>query len=609
MTRIAVLIDRTPGADLGACLGVMHDALTLGGSRERRYEMIRPPFAALALSHDHVTPFSGDHDHVALRIGIAAPGRGGSQTGSTRCDDGSACEAGSMTLAREEAALLALARGHRGLVRWHPAEERLSLVTEANGLQPLYLHHGRSVTVIASEPKAIWALLPDHLVPDPDGVVEMLTVGHCLASRTLFKQIRCAEPGAIYTIDAGGVRHRTYHTPAPGIARRDDDPGVIADRLGDALLEVLEHYERTARRMTVALSGGVDSRFILAGARRVWSRLDAFTFGPPGSVDADIAADVASRARVPLTRHRTDTAYLSRWAPFAVWRMDGLASCIHAIGLDACIRQASESTFVLNGIGGELARGAHCRPAAFRQPGSARRAAQAILSRGPVPPARLADILKPEFLAAASVDVEDTLIRWVQPMVGPRLGDTLLAHHLRHHTARWANMGLVLESPFVEHLGPLVDPTFLEATAGLSLRQRFAGRAYLEALRRLAPDLASIRCAGHGVALDRPWPLRLLGRLRVRAVQRQAAPWLLPATLLPWVRTIMLSDRTLERGYFRPDYLRELVDAYARRPQAAGEIELGLVLTMELWRRLFIDRERDLALPPVEAVDRGPELA
>jgi hypothetical protein len=57
--------------------------------------------------------------------------------------------------------------------------------------------------------------------------------------------------------------------------------------------------------------------------------------------------------------------------------------------------------------------------------------------------------------------------------------------------------------------------------------------------------------------------------------------------LRPWVEHTLISPRALERGYFRPDYVRQLV---AHHMAGANHgVRIGALLTLELWHRQCVD--------------------
>ncbi len=57
--------------------------------------------------------------------------------------------------------------------------------------------------------------------------------------------------------------------------------------------------------------------------------------------------------------------------------------------------------------------------------------------------------------------------------------------------------------------------------------------------------------------------------------------------LEPWVRETLLRPHALERGYFKPAYVRRLVDEHMAGANHGGK--LGALLSLELWHRQFLD--------------------
>jgi asparagine synthase (glutamine-hydrolysing) len=61
--------------------------------------------------------------------------------------------------------------------------------------------------------------------------------------------------------------------------------------------------------------------------------------------------------------------------------------------------------------------------------------------------------------------------------------------------------------------------------------------------------------------------------------------------LRPWLEEILLDERTLSRGYYDREGIRQLVQEHMNG-RCDRSIQFGLLLTFELWNRLFIDGER-----------------
>jgi asparagine synthase (glutamine-hydrolysing) len=54
------------------------------------------------------------------------------------------------------------------------------------------------------------------------------------------------------------------------------------------------------------------------------------------------------------------------------------------------------------------------------------------------------------------------------------------------------------------------------------------------------------------------------------------------------LRDVLLSERALARGYFRPDSVHGIINEHLGG-RVDHEQELWLLLTLELWHRLFVD--------------------
>lgn len=598
MSRFVAVIDWSGRLDLDATLGRAHAVMTLGGSRERAFERVRAPFAALVLSHRDEPPREWADGSIALAGGYGAS-----------CDERAEFLRGCRDALERGApgapmpALPAGPAGRRSFVTWSPAARQVLLVAEPHGLESVYLLHTAEMTVLSTEVKGIWSVAAGQLTLDVNALLDLYCVAHCLDGRTLFEQVRCAEAGTASLFGAAGAERRAaFHVPRFNEGRR----GSVAEwaELLDARASgVLGAYRRQVPRVSVALSGGLDSRYVLAAARRHWDDVDAFTFGAPDSQDVLTARRLAARAGVRHREYRIGERFIPDWMAYAVWRMDGMLSGFHAQGMDAVIEHTRGTHDLLNGMCGDVVMGSFLRPAHLGPTGDVDRAARLLLATRRFHDRTPREIFKPGILARAGVAPQDSVRQLLGRGLHQRLGNTMLAYWLRWYVPRTTVMGLVLETPFAEHWGPLADPDWIAGAAGLPLELRFMCRAYRAALARLSPALMREPWGRTGLAPRWPWPLLALGRAGIRlGVLRRPRPALdlglaLRTTLEPWLRGILLADETRADGYFEPRYLEEIVSRHA---SGAADLsaELGMALTVELWRRMFVAGRTELVRHP-----------
>lgn len=125
----------------------------------------------------------------------------------------------------------------------------------------------------------------------------------------------------------------------------------------------------------------------------------------------------------------------------------------------------------------------------------------------------------------------------------------------------------------VEARVPFLDHRLAEFAARLPRRFRVDGLRSKVLLKRLA---------------ERYLPLDVINRRKV-GFTVPLTRWF-AGPLAGFLRDFLLSERALGRGYFRPEKVRQVLEEHM-----AGRIdreqEIWLLLTLEIWHRLFVDRD------------------
>lgn len=211
---------------------------------------------------------------------------------------------------------------------------RLHLVTDRYGLAPLYWTRRRGGLVWASEFKAMlglsgWTPRIDHSALD-----EFLGHWYIMADHTWFEDVRALPPGTLMTVDLQTHRQETtrywsFHAITPVDGRLSETE--LADELGRRLIESVRERCRTehGERMGLTLSGGLDSRAILAAAPDHVRPLCCVTFGAPGCRDIRYARQAAALRH---DEHHCLDLGADRWLESrfpGVWWSEGQNSLMH----------------------------------------------------------------------------------------------------------------------------------------------------------------------------------------------------------------------------------------------------------------------------------------
>ena len=144
---------------------------------------------------------------------------------------------------------------------WDARTAKLVLIRDRLGIKPLYFSRTRDGVLFGSEPKAILANPLAKRVVDADGLRELLAFARS-PRRQVWSGIREVEPGSTVTIDAHGLRERTYwrlqtrpHT---------DGPDATVAHVRRLLEDIVRRQLVADVPRCVLLSGGLDSSALTA---------------------------------------------------------------------------------------------------------------------------------------------------------------------------------------------------------------------------------------------------------------------------------------------------------------------------------------------------------
>jgi glutamine amidotransferase-like protein/asparagine synthase len=150
-------------------------------------------------------------------------------------------------------------------VFWDNQHQKLVVVTDFLGMQPLYCIRRGGLFLLATELKGLGASGLVGLDLDPAGWGAFLSLGHFIGAHTSVMAVRRVEPGSILVYDPFDdslVTTSYWHWPAPKAGPNLDewDTGPLVDVLRQNIHCYTDHNPRG----TLLLSGGFDSRLILA---------------------------------------------------------------------------------------------------------------------------------------------------------------------------------------------------------------------------------------------------------------------------------------------------------------------------------------------------------
>src|SRR4029077_9764847 len=201
---------------------------------------------------------------------------------------------------------------------WDVRKERLGAAPDAMGIKLIYYRLADGQLSFGSEGGAV--LAADKATPevDPHAVSLFLRFRYTPSPYTIFKGIRKLAPGSMLVVENGRCEEKRWYNfvPTPFDWPKTDD---------EAVEELLELYKGAVKRHLLAdvplgilLSGGLDSRLLLALRKEHGSDWPAYTVGYGESFQDDELREAAESARLLGGRHipvRLDRAEFERAPP------------------------------------------------------------------------------------------------------------------------------------------------------------------------------------------------------------------------------------------------------------------------------------------------------
>jgi len=527
-------------------------------------------------------------------------------------------------------------RGMFAIAIWDERTESFLLARDRLGKKPVHyaLHQGR--LLFGSEIKAIRAVAPELVTPNPEALLQYFYFGYIPDPLTAFSEIQKLPPGHFLEYSRGNLTIRRYwDVPAYGNKPPKSEEECL-EALESKLAEAVRIRLMSEVPLGALLSGGVDSSIVVAlMARASSSPVKTFSIG-----FAEDRFNESQYARIVAERFGTEhhemivdpnieetIAYLSSMLeePF------GDSSILPTYFV--CRMAREKVTVALSGDGGDEMFAGYDRYALAMQrkgfggipPWAGKFYRQQVHPRLPAGfygrnlawnaslnwrdryldsvtflPARDRErsVFSDEFLAVAD--------RLPDPLQGfqnyydhaPGANDDL--SRLLYLDTKTYLAGDILTkvdrmsmATSLEVRVPMLDHEFVEWAASLPVEWKFRASQskhlpkYL--LKRLAERLKI--------------PRELLHRPK-QGFQLPLEQWL-RGELKHKFLAILTEPRTLQRGYFRPDAVRGLVDEHVRGRRNRSGV-LWKMLILEWWHRNYLEGEAGHRTPPRLAFKESP---
>ena len=203
------------------------------------------------------------------------------------------------------------------------------LFNDRYGMHRLYYAETKDAFYFAAEAKAILAVCPEFRAIDTKGLGEFVACGCVLENRTLFQGIQVLPQASTWSFRAGKLEQKdSYFHPREWEEQTALDPEAYYQEFRQVFSRNLPRYFNGNEQVGLSLTGGLDTRMILAWHQAAPNTLPCYTFG--GTVhdcqDVIVSREVARASRQPHQVIPIGEDFLSRFSHYAeraVYLSDG----------------------------------------------------------------------------------------------------------------------------------------------------------------------------------------------------------------------------------------------------------------------------------------------
>lgn len=341
------------------------------------------------------------------------------------------------------------------------------LITDRFGMWPLYVYSENSqINIWSTSLHYIDNETDDILKVDSDGINTFLNISHFLSDKTIYENIKRVKPATIIKLNSNGIKvneeqYWSWRNIKPIKISFDD----AVDRLFELLIESVESRLNEGIKYCLTLSGGLDSRALLAAANYIGKYdITCLSFGTPESQDIKIASSVC---KVLGCKHKVVTINESNWIKgreVGVKNTSGMKSLLHMHVLNSIDEISSISDYVINGYVGDLVLGG----------GYLKKENNKLLTAKEIAKIKFAEYSK-------FIDFDDEYFSHAS-------SDPIFIYH---RGVRFTSMGSDLVNDKVVNIKPFMDNKLLEFVYSIDDSYRYNGKLYHKMLLKYFPEVFS----------------------------------------------------------------------------------------------------------------------
>jgi len=511
---------------------------------------------------------------------------------------------------------------------WDKRKERLFLARDRLGIKPLYYLEDNGRFVFASEIKAILEYDGVEREVDYQALLYFMTFLYIPCPFTIFKGIRKLPPAHILTMEKGRVEVKRYwdlvFSPPLQVSSSQATPAEAEEyykrQIMEILQEIVESHMISDVPLGVFLSGGIDSSTVAGMMSKLSSNpVKTFSIGYEGREgksynELEYSKEVSKYFGTEHQEFILNPSIIEV-LPNIVWHLDEPFADSSAIPTYLVSEAARKYvTVALTGIGGDEVFGGYPRylgARVSRQYAKLPFWLRRSLARGVevIPESSTSRNIPgwiKRFIRGGLLPVDERYISWVSFLTDRQKTQLFTEDFLAQtkdfpvyevHKAFYSenNLENILDKIFYLDIKTYLADDLLmmgdkmSMAHSLELRVPFCDHKLIEFAATIPAELKF-----KGLKLKSLFKKALKGFLPEDILQRKKQGFMVP--LAKWFQNelkgftldLLSEERIKKRGYFRPDFIRWVLDQHYDGRQNFTD-QIYALISLELWHQIYMD--------------------
>jgi asparagine synthase (glutamine-hydrolysing) len=472
----------------------------------------------------------------------------------------------------------------------------LRLFNDRFGLTPLFLYCRPPCLAFASEPDLLLLLMAagghETFALDRAALNEWLEIGFLMGKRMLLKDVTILPAASVLTWDGQRLDIKRYWQPQYAEGEHRFDRVEMIAAIDTAIRRSVKRRVSGTHRAAISLSGGLDSRLLLAAAVGENLPVSAVTYGPENSPDHAIAAETVSLFDVEHSAYYDNPAAAVQSFEAVIRRTAGMTNILNSWGMQHGPAIGAQADLLINGIGGnELLGFLAFDLLRFLVPRSTSYLSRWLAAKlNPGWSTDDLELTRKELMSDSSTITNSISDYWHYCPASTSIS-RVYNFFLSERNQRANALGVALDDPYVEPIAPFLDNEVVDLALKVPPNERLLARFYRQLLRTHYPEAAGLRYSRTGLPASASTP-RLFGVKLKQALTRHshdpAHPWdhWLRNDLRDYVREMLLTPGTRSAGVLPPEIVRRKTNAFLNGEPVPAMV-IGQLLSLEIFLRTF----------------------